>query len=94
MLINPLTRSHPITHADAPVVAPPPFSGPFVKQIRLFRWSRALELAVQHKTHVDTVLGYRQTFLRASGKEETDKRYLQLASEVMRKGLDIMPMTK
>ena len=26
--------------------------------IKLFNWSRALELAVQHKTHVDTVLGY------------------------------------
>ena len=25
--------------------------------LRLFNWSRALELAVQHKTHVDTVLG-------------------------------------
>ncbi|CAM9481687.1 unnamed protein product, partial [Hapterophycus canaliculatus] len=51
--------------------------------VRLFRWPRALELAVQHKTHVDTVLGYRQSFLKASGKEETDKRFLQLASEVM-----------
>ncbi|CAM9682340.1 unnamed protein product [Pylaiella littoralis] len=50
--------------------------------IRLFRWSRALELAVQHKTHVDTVLGYRQVFLKAAGKEETDKRFLQFASEV------------
>ncbi|CAB1104304.1 unnamed protein product [Ectocarpus sp. CCAP 1310/34] len=50
--------------------------------IRLFRWSRALELAVQHKTHVDTVLGYRQAFLKSSGKEETDKRFLQFNSEV------------
>ncbi|CAN0432290.1 unnamed protein product, partial [Ectocarpus sp. 13 AM-2016] len=53
-------------------------------QIRLFRWSRALELAVQHKTHVDTVLGYRQAFLKSSGKEETDKRFLQFNSEVGR----------
>eukprot|EP00752_Nemacystus_decipiens_P011443 g10162.t1 len=51
-------------------------------KIRLFRWSRALELAVQHKTHVDTVLGYRQAFLKEGGKEETDKRFLQFASEV------------
>ena len=51
-------------------------------QMRLFRWSRALELAVQHKTHVDTVLGYRQVYLKTSGKEETDKRFLQFASEV------------
>ena len=27
--------------------------------IKLFRWDRALELALQHKTHVDTVLAYR-----------------------------------
>ncbi len=55
-------------------------------QIRLFRWSRALELAVQHKTHVDTVLGYRQAFLKSTrgglGEEEADKRFLQFASEV------------
>ncbi|CAM9565795.1 unnamed protein product [Ascophyllum nodosum] len=50
--------------------------------MRLFRWSRALDLAVKHKTHVDTVLGYRQRYLSASGKEETDKRFLQFASEV------------
>ena len=53
-------------------------------QMRLFRWSRALELAVQHKTHVDTVLGYRQAYLKTSGKGETDKRFLQFASEVKR----------
>lgn len=53
------------------------------RQMRLFRWSRALELAMQHKTHVDTVLGYRQKYLRRSGKEETDKRFLQLAAEVV-----------
>jgi len=28
--------------------------------IKLFRWDRALELAQQHKQHVDTVLWYRQ----------------------------------
>ena len=28
--------------------------------IRLFKWERALELAAQHKMHVDTVLAYRQ----------------------------------
>ena len=28
--------------------------------IRLFRWTRALNLAEQYKSHVDTVLGYRQ----------------------------------
>lgn len=52
------------------------------KKMRLFRWPRALELAVQHKTHVDTVLGYREKYLLRSGKKEMDKRFLQFTSEV------------
>ena len=28
--------------------------------IKLFRWERALDLAVKHKTHIDTVVGFRQ----------------------------------
>jgi intraflagellar transport protein 80 len=28
--------------------------------IRLYRWARALQIAVENKTHVDTVLGYRE----------------------------------
>lgn len=47
--------------------------------IRLFRWGRALELAVKHKKHVDTVLGYRQKFLQQANKTETEKRFLQYA---------------
>lgn len=31
--------------------------------IRLFRWERALDLAVRNKTHVDTVLAYRQRYM-------------------------------
>ncbi|BFZ00478.1 hypothetical protein BsWGS_03517 [Bradybaena similaris] len=45
--------------------------------IQLYNWDRALELAVKHKTHVDTVLGHRQTFLARFDKPETNKRYLQ-----------------
>ncbi|XP_068262674.1 intraflagellar transport protein 80 homolog isoform X3 [Nyctibius grandis] len=47
--------------------------------INLYNWDRALELAVKHKTHVDTVLAYRQKFLEDFGKKETNKRYLQYA---------------
>jgi intraflagellar transport protein 80 len=40
---------------------------------------RALELAVQYKSHVDTVLYYRQKHLAAfGGKAETDARFLQV----------------
>jgi len=45
-------------------------------------YSRALELAVKHKTHVDTVLAYRQKFLAVFGKKETNKRFLQYAEGV------------
>lgn len=50
--------------------------------IRLFRWDRALDLAIQHKTHVDTVLAYRQRSLRATKRAETSERFLQFAAEV------------
>ncbi|KAM3616364.1 uncharacterized protein V6R79_016748 [Siganus canaliculatus] len=50
--------------------------------IDLFNWERALELAVKHKTHVDTVLAYRQKFLQKFGRKESDKRFLQYADGV------------
>uniref|UniRef100_A0A1A7YHY2 Intraflagellar transport 80 homolog n=1 Tax=Iconisemion striatum TaxID=60296 RepID=A0A1A7YHY2_9TELE len=50
--------------------------------IDLFNWERALELAVKHKTHVDTVLAYRQRFLQKFGRKETSKRFLQYSEGV------------
>ncbi|TMS07839.1 Intraflagellar transport protein 80-like protein [Larimichthys crocea] len=50
--------------------------------IDLFNWERALEMAVKHKTHVDTVLAYRQRFLQKFGRKETNKRFLQYAEGV------------
>lgn len=43
---------------------------------------RALELAVKHKTHVDTVLAYREKFLQKFERKETNKRFLQYAEGV------------
>ena len=43
---------------------------------------RALELAVKHKTHVDTVLAYRQRYLHNFDKKETNKRFIQYAEGV------------
>lgn len=43
---------------------------------------RALDLAVKHRTHVDTVLAYRQKFLEDFGKKETNQRFLQYAEGV------------
>jgi intraflagellar transport protein 80 len=46
--------------------------------IRLFRWDRALELAVHHKTHVDTVLMMRERYLEQMGRqEETNQKFRQ-----------------
>lgn len=50
--------------------------------IDLFSWERALELAVKHKTHVDTVLAFRQRFLQKFGRKEANKRFLQYAEGV------------
>nr|XP_002194885.4 intraflagellar transport protein 80 homolog isoform X2 [Taeniopygia guttata] len=47
--------------------------------INLYNWERALDLAVKHRTHVDTVLAYRQKFLEDFGKKETNQRFLQYA---------------
>jgi len=43
---------------------------------------RALELAVKHKTHIDTVLAYRQRYLHNFGKRETNKRFVQYSEGV------------
>lgn len=50
--------------------------------INIFQWERALELAVSHKTHVDTVLYYRAKYLTAAGQKEFSKRFLQYADQV------------
>uniref|UniRef100_A0A8C5PNY8 Intraflagellar transport protein 80 homolog n=1 Tax=Leptobrachium leishanense TaxID=445787 RepID=A0A8C5PNY8_9ANUR len=49
-----------------------------------FNWERALDLAVKHKTHVDTVLAYRQKYLDNFRRKETNKRFLQYAEGVFR----------
>ena len=50
--------------------------------IKLFKWERALEIAVHNKTHVDTVLAYRQRYLQAQGKKETNEKFVQLGEKV------------
>ncbi|XP_041119958.1 intraflagellar transport protein 80 homolog isoform X2 [Polyodon spathula] len=51
--------------------------------INLYNWDRALELAVKHKTHVDTVLAHRQKYLEDFSKKETNKRFLQYSEGVV-----------
>ena len=51
--------------------------------IRLYNWDRALELAVTHTTHVDTVLMHRQHYLKMVDKEETNKHFLQVSTRIV-----------
>ncbi|XP_077987595.1 intraflagellar transport protein 80 homolog [Glandiceps talaboti] len=50
--------------------------------VELYNWDRALDLAVKHKTHVDTVLAFRKKFLDDFEKKETNKKFLQYAEGI------------
>jgi intraflagellar transport protein 80 len=50
--------------------------------IYLHQWDRALDLAIKHKTHVDTVLAFRVKHLARWEKEETLPKYKQYMKEV------------
>ena len=49
---------------------------------RIFNNNRALDIAVKHKTHVDTVLGFRERYMKKCNKKETNKKFLQFAQGV------------
>lgn len=42
-----------------------------------FFGDRAIEVAVKHKTHVDTVLYHRKKYLSSMNKEERNEKFLQ-----------------
>jgi intraflagellar transport protein 80 len=50
--------------------------------IRLFKWERALDLAVTNKTHVDTVIAYRQQYLERVRQTEKIQKFMALKDEV------------
>merc|ERR1712232_1548589 len=50
--------------------------------IRLHRWGDALEIAMKHQTHVDTVLAYRQRHLQQMKHEETNEQFKQCAQQI------------
>ena len=50
--------------------------------IKMYKWDRALEIAVNNKTHVDTVMAYRKRFLSMYSKEETNERFKQFAKDL------------
>ena len=50
--------------------------------VRLFNWRRALDLAVQHRTHVDTVLYHRKRYLTEAQRRETDEQFKEYSRSV------------
>ncbi|KAF4653736.1 Intraflagellar transport protein 80, partial [Perkinsus chesapeaki] len=50
--------------------------------IWLHRWEAALDLAVHHRTHVDTVLAYRMRHLEAMNHAENNEKFRRYAAEV------------
>jgi len=51
-------------------------------QMRLHRWTDALELALKHQTHVDTVLAYRNRHLEDMKHLETNEQFKQWSQQV------------
>lgn len=50
--------------------------------INLHNWTRALDLAIKHKTHIDTVLYLRQKYLDGLGKAENNNKFNTLKDSV------------
>jgi hypothetical protein len=42
------------------------------RAVSLSSWERALELALHHQTHVDTVLGMRSRYMAGMGRQEEE----------------------
>jgi intraflagellar transport protein 80 len=63
--------------------APPLIYRAIKLNIVIYRWNRALDIALKFKVHVDTVLGYRQRYLEDFGKTESNPRFLQYSSQVI-----------
>ena len=43
--------------------------------IKMYKWDKALDIAIAQKTHVDTVIAYRKRFLEQYNKEESNDRF-------------------
>ncbi|CAI5455053.1 unnamed protein product [Caenorhabditis angaria] len=50
--------------------------------IQMFRWKRALEIALKNKQYLEVVMGYRQRYLKQLGRTENDPTFLKHLSEV------------
>ena len=86
-----LFRRHPDEAERILLQASPPLVYRAIKlNINLFRWARALELAIKHKSHIDTVLAYRQKYLQSFQREETNPKFVQYFKQVNAKVLSLL----
>mmetsp|Transcript_19257 Transcript_19257/g.42924 ORF Transcript_19257/g.42924 Transcript_19257/m.42924 type:complete len:770 (+) Transcript_19257:82-2391(+) len=78
-----LFRRHPDEAERILLQASPPLVYRAIKlNINLFRWTRALDLALKHRVHVETVLAYRQKYLQSFERDEVNQRFLQYFTQV------------
>lgn len=78
-----LFRRHPDEAERILLQASPPLVYRAIKlNINLFRWARALDLALKHKVHVETVLAYRQKYLQSFERDEVNPKFLQYFKQV------------
>jgi len=45
--------------------------------IKMYKWERALMIAVENRTHVDTVIAYRKRYLESMKREENLQMFVQ-----------------
>lgn len=45
--------------------------------IKMYKWERALMIAVENRTHVDTVIAYRKRYLESMKREENMEMFIQ-----------------
>ncbi len=78
-----LYRRHPDEAERILLQASPPLVYRAIKlNLNLFRWTRALDLAIKHKSHMETVLAYRQKYLQSFEREEVNQKFMQYFKQV------------
>lgn len=58
-----------------------------ILNVKMFRWERALDIALKNRKWLEIAIGYRQRYLQQMGKKETDARYLKHQSEARHRHL-------
>lgn len=71
-----------IQHAESILLHNGMVYNAILNHIRLHNWNRALDLAVRHKTHIDTVLYLRNKYLEKLEKDEINTKFINLRKTV------------